>query len=118
MALNQKIRQNPIAFTALQAILPPGPACQEACSPPQRFSPYTVLVEELVTLAPAHEVGAKLGINQIADNQGPVVRRTFQRPGGEVIKPFVRSQNVEQNIRIERGNHRPRMSSMNRSTEE
>src|SRR5260370_42051261 len=108
MGPNQKIRQNPIAFTALQAILPPGAACQEACSPPQRFSPYTVLVEELVTLAPAHDVGAKLGINHIADNQGPVVRRTFQRPGGEAIKPVVRPQPVAHEIRSAPGIHAPR----------
>ena len=56
--------------------------------------------------------------NHIADNQCPLIGCLPNRGDRCPNEGFVWNQKVEQDVRVDSGNHRPRISSMNLSTDE
>src|SRR5438067_8168670 len=83
----------------------------------QRLNTDLIALEKLVAFLLASEMDAQLRIHDVANDQ-----RTGGRPLERIrrrsIEGFVRYQDVEQDVRVDSGNHRPRTSSMNLSTDE
>src|SRR5260370_41583655 len=84
----------------------------------QRLQADIVALEENVALVLRSKMHAEFSVDDVGDYKGPGVRRHLKCRGGSFEVLDVRDQDVQQDVGIDRSDHRPRMSSMNLSTEE
>src|SRR6266567_1684899 len=84
----------------------------------QSLHPDIVALKERVTLVLCSKMHAEFSIDNVGDCKGSGVRRRLECRGGSFKVLGVRDQDVQQDVSIDRSDHRPRMSSMNLSTDE
>jgi hypothetical protein len=105
------------ALSALLAISALRSTRQEVGFSAQRLDSNLIPLKKRIAFTLRREVDAKLGVNQITHDQGPQRCRLLQSHDRSFTEALVRHENVQQNVRVDHGNHRPRTSSMNRSTD-
>src|ERR1017187_3118430 len=86
MRPDQYGHQNPRPLATLLAIGAPRPARQEVSFPGQWLDSNLIPLKKGVAFALRREVGAKLGIHQIAHNKRPRRRGVLQSPYGRFIE--------------------------------
>src|ERR1017187_2923554 len=86
MRPDQEVHQNPRPLATLLAIGAPRPARQEKGFSAQRLDSNLIPLKKGVAFALRREVGAKLGIHQIAHNKNPRRCGVLQSPYGRFIE--------------------------------
>lgn len=115
---DQKVRQDSGPLSSLLAVRPPRAAREKMRFPRQCLYSDLIGLEECIALSLRLKVNAEFRIDNITNHQRTIACRILERTGRRFVEDLVGYEDVEQDIGVDRCDHRPRTSSMNLSTDE